>query len=209
MNKSLTIVITTCLKRTDTIELSTNSLIKSIENYPNIKVMASWDYGDLGCFSNYNKALRQAIRNKTTHVLILPDDMVYNENWVELFMNNDIKGYLALYVPKGLGERFSMKQGFNTIDGGWASSWGGCYLMETETAKKVVENDFYISHLNGTLDGSSLHNYEWNKRIDHCIPEVFKRLNLPQLYYVPSQCTHKGYNSTIGNTHTENEDAYE
>lgn len=199
--------MTTCPRLTPTIEES----LAALSNY---QVTIHDDPDMKGAFPAFDKALRNCISKGADYCLVLPDDMVIQRDWLELvqpFIERPQVGYLALYCPKGLGERYGFAKGINKVVGGWASSWGGCYLMPTGVAKKVVSHPFYQSHLNGTLSlktTEKLFNYAKGKRIDHCIPEVIHRLKLKQLFYAPSLCRHIGKTSTLGHEHTEHEEPF-
>lgn len=166
----------------------------------------------LGCFGNYDRALNRCIKSGADIVLVVPDDILYCEDFqpiVEQKINDPEVGYVAIFIPKGMGDRYGFAKGWNRCNGGWGSSWGGGYVMRRDVSEKVLEHPFYQNHLKGKLRGTTnLINYEPNKRIDHCIPEVMHRMGLKQLYYAPSIVQHIGFKSTIGHVHTEAENPY-
>lgn len=170
------------------------------------------DITGLGCFRNYHRALTESIASGADVVGVIPDDMTFISNWqyiVDKKISEQGVGYIAMYVPRGVGQRHNFKRGWNTCNKGWGGTWGGCYLFPLHVAKMVVSDMFYINHLNNELPNTDkLINYEWNKRIDHCIPEVMHRLMRDQWYYAPSICKHIGKVSTLGHVHTKAEEPY-
>jgi len=204
--------MTTCPRKESTIVRSIESLWES--GYDGTISVHHDEDKSLGCFRNFHKALTAAIDSGADIVGQIPDDMLFQKGWqkdVLKYLNDDLLGYLALYVPKGLGERYKFTKGINEINGGWASSWGGCYLMPRESAKQLVSHTFYQRHLQNDFsrdEQRKLYNYAPNKRIDHVVPHVMHLIGLKQLYYVPSVCEHIGMKSTIGHKHTDAETAY-
>ena len=165
-----------------------------------------------GALQAVDKALRSCIAAGRKYCLVIPDDVILVDGWREVvaeIMKQPKVGYFALYTPKGLAQRYGFKGGVNEITGGWANSWGGCYVIPTNVAKRVVANQFYQDHLHGRLSGKGLFNYAKGKRIDHVIPEVIHQLGLRQLYHAPSLCVHIGITSTLGHRHTINEEPFE
>lgn len=165
----------------------------------------------LGAFRNYHRALLRAIDSGADIVGVLPDDYLYAPNWhyvVSGKMQEAGIGYCNIYVPRGVGDRYRFKRGWNKCNKGWAGTWGTGYLFPLEVAKQIVNHPFYLAHLNGELSGEGLANYEFNKRIDHCIPEVVNQLGFDQWYFAPSLTEHIGKTSTLGHKHTRAENGY-
>ena len=153
-----------------------------------------------GCFGNYYFALSEVARSNADVVAVLPDDMVYHTDlFSEVSKAITGAGYCAAYTPRGCGNRYRMKRGWNEVKGGWATTWGGCYFYPIEVARQVVEHPYIIDHRD---------NYEPNAQIDHAIPEVMHRMGMRQLWAAPSLCRHIGMTSTIGHKHTLNEEPY-
>lgn len=151
----------------------------------------------LGCFRNFDNALKDLIKGGSEFICVLSDDVVYTRMLIKKIRLED-NSYSALYTPRGMA-RHRLKRGWNTFNKGWANAWGGLYMMHRDTAIKIVNHEFYINHLE---------NYEANQQIDHCIPEVCFQLGINQYYHVPSLTDHIGIHSTIGHTHTQNEKGY-
>lgn len=150
----------------------------------------------LGCFGNYHNALSDLIKTDKEHVLVLSDDFIYTKGIFKKVPFHGNYGYYALFTPKGMTHppcRLN-KRGWNKINMGWKTSFGGLYLMKTEVAKQILSHPFYLNHLN---------NYERNQQIDHCIPEVCYQLKLDQWYSNPSLSNHIGFTSTIGHIHSK------
>lgn len=207
----LAISITTCPRENPTRGLSMRSLLTSLTSLCAEITTFNDDNKELGAFGNFNLALEGAIAKGTDYVLVLPDDLEYTAGWDAVArekIENTSVGYIALFCPNGLGERLHFSRGWNQVRGGWATSWGGAYLMRRAIATKVINHDFYQAHLNGTLDRSNLINYAPNKRIDHVIPEVIHQLGLSQYFYAPSLAKHIGYTSTIGHTHRPEDEPF-
>ena len=202
--------MTTCPRENPTIVAALTSLRDS--GYKGALNISEDDNQQLGCFRNHHKALTESIASGADVVGVIPDDMLFTNNWqyiVEGKIKENNLGSIALYVPKGLGNRYSFKRGWNTCNKGWAGAWGGCYLFPLKVAKEVVSHPFYLSHLNNELPNTDkLLNYEWNKRVDHCIPEVLFQLGYDQWYYAPSVCEHVGFNSTIGHRYNDADRPY-
>jgi hypothetical protein len=162
-----------------------------------------------GAFQNYDKCLRMAYDSGAEFILVSSDDFIFYDfqHQCEQHLIDGV-GYIALWTPIGVAERYKFQLGWNEVVGGWATSWGGQYVFKREVLKHILEHPFYIAHLNGTLDGSKLFNYHPKKRIDHVIPEVVHQLGLKQLYHAPSFVQHIGYTSTLGHEHTRLENGY-
>lgn len=150
----------------------------------------------LGCFKNYNNALTDLCKTDKSHVLVLADDFIYTQSMFKKVPFHGNYGYYALFTPTGMRHPpcSIRKRGWNKINKGWATSFGGLYLMKTEVAREIIKHPFYLNHLN---------NYEQNQQIDHCIPEVCYRLKLDQWYSNPSLADHIGFDSTIGHIHSK------
>lgn len=150
----------------------------------------------LGCFKNFHNALSDLVTYDNDHVLVLADDFIYTKALFKKIPFHGNYGYYALFTPKGMTHPPCnlRKRGWNKINMGWATSFGGLYLMKTQVAKQIIEHPFYQNHLN---------NYKKNQQIDHCIPEVCYQLGLDQWYSNPSLANHIGYQSTIGHTHSK------
>lgn len=150
----------------------------------------------LGCFKNYHNALSDLVTRGKPHVLVLSDDFVYARNLFKKIPFNPRCGYYALFTPTGMIHPpcSLTERGWNKVNTGWKTSFGGLYLMKTEMAKRIMEHEFYQNHLN---------NYEKNQQIDHCIPEVCYQLGLDQWYPNPSLANHIGFSSTIGHIHSK------
>jgi len=149
-----------------------------------------------GCFKHYHRVLTDLCETDSDIVGILPDDIIFKDGWLELahnqFKKNPYIGYLALFTPRGMGNGIKHSMGWNEIKGGWATSWGGGYLYERKTAKKILKHPFILDHLE---------NYEANQQIDHAIPEAVHQMGLFQFIHNPSLLKHIGTHSTIGHTH--------
>jgi len=202
--------ITTCPREVPTFTQSLTSLYDAapidtaIISYPND--------GTIGALAAYNQTMNELLISAhqlmRKYICVVPDDIVYMPNFL-YSMPDEFEGYHALYTPKGLAERYNFKIGINEIKGGWASSWGGAYVMSVETAERLINNPFWKHHCAGTIRSPQRYlNYAKGKRIDHAIPEVMHRLKLPQMFHAPSLVKHIGLTSTIGHEHTEHENAY-
>ena len=61
----------------------------------------------LGCFGNFNRALKDLIEvSETDYILVSSDDMVFSRNWLSVLIKK-IKstppfGFLSLYTPFGM-----------------------------------------------------------------------------------------------------------
>lgn len=148
----------------------------------------------LGCFKNFDNALKDLIKEGSEYICVLSDDMVYHRMLLKK-IRFEKNSYCALYTPTGM-MRHRLKKGWSTLNLGWANAWGGLYVMHRDTAIKIVEHEFYIDHLE---------NYKANQQIDHCIPEVCYQLGINQYYHNPSLTDHVGFHSTIGHKHTKND----
>jgi hypothetical protein len=157
----------------------------------------------VGCFKHYARCLEYlvSISKGNDIIAVLPDDLIYSpfDNLIEKALTPNV-GYCAIYTPRELGRRNKWKfGGWESVNGGWDSSYGGGYFFRAKVAKQIIEHPFFIDHLN---------NYEKNQQIDHCIPEVCHQLGLKQLFHVPSLSKHIGLTSTIGHVHTEAEEPW-
>lgn len=148
----------------------------------------------LGCFKNYNNALT-FMSEIDGYIGVFSDDFIFSSQTLNRMRYSD--GYYAFYTPKGMSLNNDLSEGWNEVNKGWEGSYGGNYVMHSSVAKKIINHDFYINHLN---------NYEKNQQIDHCIPEVCFQLGIQQYYHRPSLSNHVGYKSTIGHKHTSWED---
>lgn len=145
----------------------------------------------LGCFKNFHRAFEW--NSKKQHFFcVLSDDFVYHKGALRAVQSRmDYESYHALYTPDGMKHppcSIKMK-GWQTVNLGWANSFGGLYVMHSEMARKIIAHPRYQDHLN---------NYEKNQQIDHIIPEVCHKLGLDQWYTNPSLAGHIGVISTIG-----------
>lgn len=157
----------------------------------------------VGCFKHYARCLEYLtnISKGNDIVAVLPDDLIYRplDALIDKALTPNV-GYCAVFTPRELGRRNRWKfGGWQSVEGGWDSSYGGGYFFRASTAKKILEHPFFIDHRD---------NYEKNQQIDHCIPEVVHRLGLKQLFHVPSLSKHIGITSTIGHVHTEAEEPW-
>ena len=148
---------------------------------------------NVGCFKHYHRVLTDLIKNTDADIVgIFADDLLYRKGWIEKateVLSDTSIGFAACYVPNGLKIRNNWGIGWNELNSGYASSWGGGYLMRKEVAEIVVNHPFVIDHLE---------NYEKNQQIDHAIPEAIHQMGLRQLFHVPSFINHIGMVSTIG-----------
>ncbi len=155
--------------------------------------------GNVGCFKHYYRTLKDLCDSDADIVGCFSDDVLYRKGWLDIAvkrLNKDV-GFVSCYVPRGLQERNGWRKGWHELKGGWASSYGGGYLMRKDVALKILEHPFMINHLN---------NYKANQQVDHALPTVVHKMGLKQMFYVPSLMKHIGFHSTIGHTHTGNED---
>lgn len=196
----LRIHVMTTDREVPTLDISLRSLQQSLRGLGSVRVME--DVPKIGCFKHYDRCLKAALKTKAKYVAVFPDDMLYSRPWVSTViekLEDKSVGYCALFLPQGLGRRLHFAKGWNQTHGGWATSWGGCYVFRADVARKIVKHPFYINHLN---------NYQANKQIDHCIPEVVHQLGLKQYWLAPSVCEHIGMASTIGHMHTIHEQPF-
>lgn len=151
---------------------------------------------NVGCFKHYYRVLEDLVNNTDADVVgIFADDLLYRKGWIQEAikpLEDESVGYTVCYVPSGLKIRNKWSDGWNELNGGYASSWGGGYLMRKETAKKVLGHPFVLNHLA---------NYNKNQQIDHAIPEAVFQMGLRQLFHVPSFINHIGRISTLGHKH--------
>lgn len=158
----------------------------------------------VGCFKHYARTLQYLVEHSEDDdiIAVLPDDLIYLpfETAITQGLKSDKVGYCAIYTPREMGRRNNWKfGGWEVVTGGFGTSYGGGYFFKCSTAKKIMEHEFFIDHLN---------NYEKNQQIDHAIPECVHQMGLKQLWPVPSLSKHIGLTSTIGHTHTEAEEAW-
>jgi len=151
---------------------------------------------NVGCFKHYYRVLTDLVENTNSDVVgVFADDIVYRKGWIAKAteqLKDESVGFVGCYVPNGMAIRNGFNDGWNEINGGWATSWGGGYAMRVETAKKVLNHPFVLDHLNS---------YEKNQQIDHCVPEAIFQMGLRQLFPVPSFINHIGLKSTLGHKH--------
>lgn len=154
--------------------------------------------GHAGCFRHYYRVLSDLCNSDAEYVAVMSDDVLYAPKWHETAISAMIEGagFVACYTPEGLRKRNGWGKGIHEIKGGWASSWGGSYLMKREVAKKVLNHPYFINHRD---------NYDKNQQIDHALPNCINLMGLKQLFLVPSLIDHIGFTSTIGHTHTHRE----
>jgi hypothetical protein len=154
----------------------------------------------LGCFKNFDRALKYLIKNSDAkYICVLSDDFLYTKDLfknLSKILHNDNLGYAALFTPEHMRNQPCnvRKFGWNKVNLGWGTSWGGLYVFKKDTAKEIIKWEFYQNHLE---------NYSLNQQIDHCVPEVCFQMGLDQWYHNPSLADHIGYNSTIGHEHTK------
>ena len=151
-----------------------------------------------GCFKHYYRVLEDLCKSDAEYVAVMSDDVLYAPKWCETAisaMGEDV-GFVACYTPEGLRKRHNWSKGIQEIKGGWASSWGGAYLMKRDVAKKVLNHPYFINHRD---------NYAKNQQIDHALPNCIHLMGLKQLFLVPSLTDHIGLTSTIGHVHTHRE----
>ena len=151
---------------------------------------------NVGCFKHYYRVLTDLVENTDSDIVgIFADDLLYSKGWIEKAvkpLEDNKVGYTVCYVPNGLKIRNGWRDGWNELNGGYASSWGGGYLMKKEIARQVLKHPFVLDHLN---------NYKKNQQIDHAIPEAIFQMGLRQLFHVPSFINHIGLKSTLGHKH--------
>lgn len=213
MKNSWHICITTTDRPVSTAEESVVSLARS--GYSGSLEIIDDSEARRGCFLNYAWALSAATKSGARIVGVLPDDYEYlTPGWPELIedkvMQSDV-GFVAIYLPKGVGHRHGFAEGWNKLEQGWGSSWGTSYIMRREVALEVATDKLFVRHGLDCLteeEKAGLVNYEWNKRIDHLIPEIIHRHGLKQYFYAPSIVRHIGKTSTIGHRHTVHEDPF-
>lgn len=155
-----------------------------------------------GCFKHYYRTLEDLCKTDADVVGVFSDDVLYREGWqkeaIRMFSKNPYIGYLACYTPKGIAGKWQNRKGWNELKGGWATSWGGGYLMRREVALKVLKHDFILNHLE---------NYKKNQQIDHAIPEAMHQMGYLQFANNPSLMKHIGKFSTIGHVHRKIDEA--
>jgi len=150
---------------------------------------------NVGCFKHYYRVLEDLCNTDADVVGVFADDILYKKGWIDKAvekLQDESVGFVACYTPKGLAIRNKFKGGWNEINGGFASSWGGGYLMRKEVAAQVLTHHFILDHLE---------NYSKNQQIDHAVPEAIHQMGLRQLFHVPSFIDHIGLKSTIGHKH--------
>lgn len=196
----------------ENVRLSINSLLEaskahdvSLTFYPDGCDMAADfipahpSHTRLGCFKNFARALVDLCATDADVVAVLPDDLTYYPDCFDQINSQvmaDGVGYCAAYTPRLVGQRNRFNRGWNVINGGWRSSYGGAYFFPIAVAREVIAHPFFIDHLE---------NYAANQQIDHCIPEVVHRIGYRQMFHSPSLVHHIGLTSTIGHKHTSNE----
>lgn len=155
-----------------------------------------------GCFKHYYRVLEDLCKTDSEIVGVFSDDVIYRDNWLstahQMFRKNPYIGYLACFTPKGIANGWQNRSGWNELKGGWATSWGGAYLMRKEVALKVLKHPYILNHRD---------NYEKNQQIDHAIPEVMHRMGYLQFAHNPSLMKHIGMFSTIGHKHRKIDEA--
>jgi hypothetical protein len=151
---------------------------------------------NVGCFKHYYRTLEDLVKEDADIVGCFSDDIHYRKDWLNTALQGFEKpnvGFVSCYVPRGVAERYSWKRhGFHRLNKGWASTWGGGYLFRKEIAIELLNHPFMIRHRD---------TYKKNQQIDHCLPEVMRRIKKKQLFHVPSLMTHIGHTSTIGHQH--------
>lgn len=155
-----------------------------------------------GCFRHWYRVLQDLTEQGTEYVAALEDDIIYSPKWFEVIeekLSLSETGTVALFTPTGIAKRYGWSDGWHEVNEGWASTWGGSYIMKTEVAKQILESDYLRNHYD---------NYKLNQQIDHAIPEAVHRLGLKQWLRVPSLVNHIGYTSTIGHRHRPEDEGY-
>lgn len=157
----------------------------------------------LGCFGNFHNALTYLSQSTSDYIGVIGDDFEFSRGAFimveQAFRLYEKIGFLSMYTPQGMGARYGMHDGWQSINLGWKNTWGGNYIFPREVAKQIIKHPFYLDHLE---------NYKANQQIDHCIPEVCHQLGLNQMFHVPSFSDHIGMRSTIGHKHTQNEKGF-
>lgn len=155
-----------------------------------------------GCFKHYYRVLSDLCDTDADIVGVFSDDVIFKGDWLteatRMFNRNPYVGYLACYTPRGIAGKWQNKKGWNELKGGWATSWGGAYLMRREVAVKVLNHPYIINHRD---------NYEKNQQIDHAIPEAMHRMGYQQFAHNPSFMKHIGLFSTLGHKHRKIDEA--
>lgn len=204
MSKEIKLSMITCPRRQPTINFSIGS-IRATGYTDTITVFAEpgeYDIKDkgihliisktqLGCFKNFHRAFEFNSR-KQHFFCVLSDDFVYHKavfKVVQQLMKYD--SYHALYTPDGMRHPpcSIRKKGWQTVNMGWETSFGGLYVVHSEMARKIIAHKDYQNHLN---------HYKANQQIDHIIPKVCLDLGLDQWFNNPSLAGHIGLTSTIG-----------
>lgn len=156
----------------------------------------------VGCFKHYYRVLEDLCKTDSEIVGSFSDDVLYRNDWLstahQMFKKNPYIGYLACYTPKGIASGWENRKGWNELKGGWATSWGGGYLMRKEVALKVLKHPYILNHRD---------NYKKNQQIDHAIPEAMHQMGYQQFANNPSLMKHIGKFSTIGHFHRKMDDA--
>lgn len=186
-------------RKNETLERSLKSIGYDATVYPDgyelpLKVPQKTLGDNVGCFKHYYRVLQDLCTTDADIVGIMPDDLVYQENWLQIAVPKLTEGvgFVSCFVPRGVAYLNGWRhKGWYSLNKGWMSSWGGAYLYRKETAKKILEHPYLIDHRD---------NYKKNQQIDHAIPETVYRMGLKQLFRVPSLTNHIGYTSTIGHT---------
>lgn len=145
----------------------------------------------LGCFKNFHRAFEyNSMRQQL--FCVLSDDFIYRKGiFRNIALEVDYESYRALYTPMGmqLPPCNIRQKGWQTINKGWANSYGGLYVMFSEVARKIIAHPKYQDHLK---------NYDKNEQVDHIIPEVCYQLGIDQWFHNPSFADHVGKVSTLG-----------
>lgn len=149
----------------------------------------------MGCFHNYNQGLEFLLQEtESPYVMVLLDDMIYSRYLAPYLLETLKKappefGYYALIsIDHDIGGLKGVKPGWNRSHLGWYC-WGGLFVMQRETAARLVQFEFYRDHL--------LY-YTRNQQIDACVSESFKRMELAMFMHIPSLAEHIGETSTLG-----------
>lgn len=158
-----------------------------------------------GAFKNFHQALSYLVTHgKNPYVLVLSDDIIYCKNAYAIVLKaleekqGQPFGYYALYTSNHDAIYVGVKDGWNETKAGW-ECWGGLFVMEKTTAKRMIAHPFYQNHLK---------HYKANQQIDACVSETLKRMGLPMYIHVPSLAQHIGESSTLGHFHGENTSGY-
>jgi len=211
---NLTIAITTAPRKTQTLADSIRTLREAGYTLP-IYIFAEPSLRDYyhildrnvkffqhrrkkGCFKNFDYVLQYMINYcRTKYFAIFQDDFIYKKTFLQTLetfdYNNNSFGYLCTFTPNGMKHNLDGQQGWCRNKIGW-HSWGANYIMNKDTATKLIKSPFYQQHKKY---------YVINQQIDACCSEAFHRLNIPCYYHIPSISRHIGHHSTLKHNHDD------